>query len=155
MNFSSVWWTRCTGREVEARVHGPGPHCRLVEDDDICARAFPEHAAVAQAVEPSRGPGEVVDRFLDGQQYSTPAREGGVVGLGAATERLLYMSSHLDTRITNTIPQQMNLPKVVSQNWTMDIGSACLAETPGATCPAPAPLPSQSAERTRMRRTTK
>ena len=92
------------------------------------------------------------DRFLDGQQYSTPAREGGVVGLGAATERLLYTSSHLDTRITNTIPQQMNLPQVVSQNWTMDIGSACLAETPGAMCPAPAPLPSQSRERLRMRR---
>jgi hypothetical protein len=74
---------------------------------------------------------------------------------GRGNQRLLFISSHLDTRITNTIPQQMNLPQVVSQNWTMDIGSACLAETPGAMCPPPAPLPSQSRERLRMRRTSR
>jgi len=91
------------------------------------------------------------DRYYDGQTYSTPAREGGVVGLGAATERLLYTSSHLDTRINNTIPQQMNLPQLVSSNWTMDIGSACFAEAVGVVCPPPAPSPASLPERIKIR----
>ena len=91
------------------------------------------------------------DRYYDGQTYSKPSSEGGVAGLGAATERLLYASSHLDTRIDNTIPQQMNLPQLVSNNWTMDIGSACLAEAPGATCPPPSPSPATSPERAKIR----
>lgn len=91
------------------------------------------------------------DRYYDGQQYSSPSSEGGVAGLGAATERLLYASSHLDTKINNTIPQQMNLPQLVSSNWTMDIGSACLAEGPGATCPPPLPSPASSPERAKIR----
>ena len=90
------------------------------------------------------------DRYYDGQTYAKPASEGGVAGLGAATERLLYTSSHLDTRINNTIPQQMNLPPLVSSHWTMDIGSACLAEVAGATCPPPLPSPALSPERAKI-----
>jgi hypothetical protein len=91
------------------------------------------------------------DRYFDGQTYSTVQNEGGVAGLGAATERLLYVSSHLDTKINNTIPQQMNLPSLVSSNWTMDIGSACLAEAADAICPAPAPRPSTLPERRQLK----
>jgi len=90
------------------------------------------------------------DRYYDGQTYSKPASEGGVVGLGAATERLLYASSHLDTTINNTIPQQQNLPNLVSTNWTMDIGSACFAEAQGVSCPPAAPPPSQLPERQKI-----
>jgi hypothetical protein len=86
------------------------------------------------------------DRFFDGQTYSQPSSEGGVVGLGAATERLLYITSHLDTTINNTTPQ-MNLPSLVSSNWTMDIGSACL----GATCGPAAPRPSDLPERQKLK----
>ena len=64
------------------------------------------------------------DRFLDGRQAK--AGEGGAVGLGAATERLLHVTSRLDMNIDNTIPDQGNLPKQVARNWTMDIGTACL-----------------------------
>ena len=91
------------------------------------------------------------DRYYDGQTYSQPSSEGGVVGLGAATERLLYVSSHLDTTIGNTIPQQMNLPSLVSSNWTMDIGSACLAIAPGAVCATPPPRPSDLPERQKVK----
>lgn len=91
------------------------------------------------------------DRFYDGQTYSSPGSEGGVVGLGAATERLLYATSHLDTRINNTVPQQQGLPSLVSNNWTMDIGSACYAEVVGVTCPPPAISPALLPERTRIR----
>lgn len=91
------------------------------------------------------------DRYYDGQTYSNPASEGGVAGLGAATERLLYTSSHLDTRISNTIPQQMNLPALVSSNWTMDIGSACFAEVVGVSCPPPPPSPSALPERLKIK----
>ena len=91
------------------------------------------------------------DRFYDGQTYSSPSSEGGVAGLGAATERLLYISSHLDMKINNTIPQQMNLPALVSNNWTMDIGSACLALVPGATCGQPQPQPSNLPERQKLK----
>lgn len=90
------------------------------------------------------------DRYYDGQTYSKPSSEGGVVGLGAATERLLYSSSHLDTTINNTIPQQQNLPNLVSTNWTMDIGSACFAEAQGVSCPPAAPPPSQLPERKKI-----
>jgi hypothetical protein len=69
------------------------------------------------------------DRFLDGRQT---ASEGGAVGLGAATERLLYVSSRLNMNIDNTIPDQGNLPKQVAQNWTMDIGTVCFPA--GAGC---------------------
>ena len=84
------------------------------------------------------------DRFYDGQAYSNPMSEGGVVGLGAATERLLFATSHLDMNITNSVPQQQGLPALVSNNWTMNIGSACFAEMAGMTCPpsvSPAALP--------------
>jgi hypothetical protein len=91
------------------------------------------------------------DRFYDGQTYSNPASEGGVVGLGAATERLLYISSHLDTSISNTIPQQMNLPALVSNSWTMDIGSGCLAVAPGASCGPQPPKPSNLPERQQIK----
>lgn len=91
------------------------------------------------------------DRYYDGQTYSQPSSEGGVAGLGAATERLLYISSHLQTMINNTIPQQMNLPSLVSNNWTMDIGSACLALAPGATCAPPLPKPSDLPERQKVK----
>lgn len=91
------------------------------------------------------------DRYLDGQRYSKRASEGGVAGLGAATERLLYISSHLDTKINNTIPQQVNLPSLVSNNWTMDIGSVCFAEVPGAICPVAAPRPSDLPERQKIK----
>ncbi len=87
------------------------------------------------------------DRYYDGQQYSHPWSEGGVVGLGAATERLLYATSHLDMTISNSIPQQNNLPNPVSTNWTMDIGSACMVEAPGASCAPAAPKPSDLPER--------
>jgi hypothetical protein len=73
------------------------------------------------------------DRFLDGRQAKVPG-EGGVVGLGAATERLLYVSSHLNMNIDNTIPDQGNLPKQVAQNWTMDIGTVCFPADAG--CPS-------------------
>jgi hypothetical protein len=76
------------------------------------------------------------DRFLDGQRVNANANakagEGGAVGLGAATERLLYMSSHLNMNIDNTIPDQHNLPKQVAQSWTMDIGTVC--SPAGASC---------------------
>jgi hypothetical protein len=91
------------------------------------------------------------DRYYDGQTYSTPASEGGVAGLGAATERFLFTSSHLDTSINNTIPGQMNLPPWVSTSWTMDIGSACFAEAPGAQCPTAAPRPSDLPERQKLK----
>ena len=91
------------------------------------------------------------DRFYDGQTYSNPMSEGGVVGLGAATERLLYATSHLDTKINNTVPQQQGLPSFVSNNWTMDIGSACYAEVLGVTCPTPAVSPALLPERTKIR----
>jgi hypothetical protein len=91
------------------------------------------------------------DRFYDGQTFSNPNSEGGVVGLGAATERLLYATSHLDTRINNTVPQQQGLPTLVSNNWTMDIGSACFAEIAGVTCPPPAISPALLPERTKIR----
>jgi hypothetical protein len=91
------------------------------------------------------------DRYYDGQTYSQPSSEGGVAGLGAATERLLYISSHLDTKINNTIPQQMNLPTLVSNNWTMDIGSTCLAVAPGATCAPPLPKPTDLPERQKVK----
>jgi len=90
------------------------------------------------------------DRYYDGQTYSHPATEGGVVGLGAATERFLYASSHLDTTISNSIPQQQNLPNPVSTNWTMDIGSACMAEG-AATCPPPSQNPLDSPERSKLK----
>ena len=90
------------------------------------------------------------DRFYDGQTYSNPSSEGGVVGLGAATERLLYASSHLDTKISNSVPQQQNLPSLVSNNWTMDIGSACFAEAQGVTCPPPAISPALLPERKKI-----
>ena len=90
------------------------------------------------------------DRYYDGQTYSNPATEGGVVGLGAATERLLYATSHLNTTISNSIPAQQNLPSPVSKNWTMDIGSACLAEA-GTTCPAPGPSVLDSPERSKLK----
>jgi hypothetical protein len=95
------------------------------------------------------------DRYYDGQTYSNPATEGGVVGLGAATERFLYASSHLNTTIGNSIPQQQNLPNPVSTNWTMDIGSACLAEAQGATCPPPGANVMDSPERTRLKKVFK
>lgn len=91
------------------------------------------------------------DRFYDGQTYSNPLSEGGVVGLGAATERLLYATSHLDTKINNTVPQQQNLPSLVSNNWTMDIGSACFAEVQGVSCPPPPISPALLPERTKIR----
>jgi hypothetical protein len=90
------------------------------------------------------------DRFYDGQTYSNPTSEGGVVGLGAATERLLYATSHLDTKINNTVPQQQGLPSLVSNNWTMDIGSACFAEVAGASCPPPAISPALLPERIKI-----
>lgn len=90
------------------------------------------------------------DRFYDGQTYSNPMSEGGVVGLGAATERLLYATSHLDTKINNTVPQQQGLPILVSNNWTMDIGSACFAEVAGASCPPPAISPALLPERIKI-----
>lgn len=91
------------------------------------------------------------DRYYDGQTFSNPSREGGVAGLGAATERFLYSTSHLDMKISNTIPQQNNLPALVSNNWTMDIGSACFSEVPGVPCPASSPNPSQLPERQKIR----
>ena len=91
------------------------------------------------------------DRYYDGQTYSKPFSEGGVVGLGAATERFLYASSHLDTNINNTVPQQQGLPNWVSRNWTMDIGAACFSEIQGASCPPPAPSPAQSPERSKIK----
>ena len=91
------------------------------------------------------------DRFYDGQTYSNPSSEGGVVGLGAATERLLYATSHLDTKINNTVPQQQNLPSLVSNNWTMDIGSACYAEVQGVSCPPPPISPALLPERNKIR----
>lgn len=90
------------------------------------------------------------DRFYDGQTYSTPSSEGGVVGLGAATERLLFASSHLNTQISNSVPQQQGLPSLVSNNWTMDIGSACFAEVQGVTCPPPAVSPALLPERRKL-----
>jgi len=91
------------------------------------------------------------DRYADGQKYSHPATEGGVVGLGAATERFLYAASHLDTTISNSIPQQQNLPNPVSKNWTMDIGSVCLAEEQGVTCPPPGQNILDSPERSKLK----
>jgi len=90
------------------------------------------------------------DRFYDGQTYSNPSSEGGVVGLGAATERLLLASSHLDTKISNSVPQQQGLPALVSNNWTMDIGSACFAEIQGVTCPPPPTSPALLPERIKL-----
>jgi cytochrome c553 len=87
------------------------------------------------------------DRFLDGRAAQQPG-EGGQVGLGAATERLLYISDHLRMDINNTIPEQQNLPSQVAKNWTMDIGSACLAIGVGATC---APQPQLSSERKQLK----
>jgi hypothetical protein len=77
------------------------------------------------------------DRYLDGQDYARKSTEGGVVGLGAATERMLYATSHLDTNIPNSIPGQQNLPAMVSTNWTMHIGSACLDLSGSGGCPPP------------------
>jgi hypothetical protein len=94
------------------------------------------------------------DRFYDGQTYSNPMSEGGVVGLGAATERLLYATSHLDTRITNSVPQQQGLPSLVSNNWTMDIGSACFVEVQGVNCPPPPISPALLPERIKLPRGT-
>jgi hypothetical protein len=87
------------------------------------------------------------DRFLDGRAAKQPG-EGGQAGLGAATERLLYMTDHLRMDINNTIPDQQNLPSQVAKNWTMDIGSACLAIGAGATC---APQPQLSLERKQLK----
>jgi hypothetical protein len=94
------------------------------------------------------------DRFYDGQTFSNPNSEGGVVGLGAATERLLYASSHLNTTITNSVPQQQGLPSLVSNNWTMDIGSACFAEVQGVNCPPPPISPALLPERIKLPRGT-
>jgi cytochrome c553 len=86
------------------------------------------------------------DRFLDGQAVPKSS-EGGRVGLGAATERLLYVTDHLNMNINNTIPDQQNLPSQVATNWTMDIGSACLVTGSGASC---APQSRMSAERKKL-----
>lgn len=92
------------------------------------------------------------DRFLDGQTYSNPTSEGGVIGLGAATERLLFATSHLDTTISNSVPQQQALPAVVSSSWTMNIGAACFAEGQGGTgCAPPAASPSLLPERSKIK----
>jgi len=82
------------------------------------------------------------DRLLDAQDYAAQeGNEGGVAGLGTAAERFLYIISHLDTNITNAIPEQENLPQIVSSDWTMHIGSACVtliaSDGQGETCPHP------------------
>ena len=79
------------------------------------------------------------DRFLDGQHFASRSQEGGIKGgLGSAMDRLLYVTSHLDMEIENSIPQQENLPEMASSNWTMNIGSACIDFTNrDSLCPHP------------------
>ena len=51
------------------------------------------------------------DRYYDGQTYSQPSSEGGVVGLGAATERLLLIAATSTRRRQHSAA--MNLPSLV------------------------------------------
>jgi hypothetical protein len=84
------------------------------------------------------------DRFIDGRT-AHQASEGGVVGLGAATERLLYVTSHLNMNIDNTVTGQSQ--SMVASSSTMDIGKACLVPSTGASC---APASQNWAERQRI-----
>jgi hypothetical protein len=84
------------------------------------------------------------DRFIDGRTAHQTS-EGGVVGLGAATERLLHVTSHLNMNIDNTVTGQSQ--SMVASSSTMDIGKVCLVPSTGAAC---APTSQNGAERQRI-----
>lgn len=77
-------------------------------------------------------PGYLAARFADGLHFSQTMREKGLEGglLGNAVNRLLYITSRLDTNIRNRIPDQYNLPEMASSDWTMHIGFDCWERLP-------------------------
>lgn len=73
----------------------------------------------------------LVDRFRDGMSPPDSAYEGGEKRFAPATERLLYMTSHLDTRVRTPralVAEAMRkgdaLPSFVSRDWTMTLDRA-------------------------------
>lgn len=74
----------------------------------------------------------LVDRFQDGKEMARKRRlASGLRGFGTATERLIYLTSHLDTEVAT--PRELEevlgsgtLPPQVSRHWTMTLSQASL-----------------------------
>lgn len=72
----------------------------------------------------------LVDRFQDGKELVAKGRLArGHQGFGTATERLIYVTSHLDSVVTTPreleeLLQAGDLPPDVSRDWTMTLSQA-------------------------------
>lgn len=73
----------------------------------------------------------LVDRFRDGMPSPDSAYEGGDKRFDPATERLIYMTSHLNTKVETPAPlvaEAMRegdpLPSFASSDWTMNLDYA-------------------------------